>query len=402
VTRVSVVILNRDRVKPLNLVLTALSQQSHREFELVVVTNRPEDVSAHPLAARIKIVAFEAQNISAARNVGVAAAFGDIVAFCDDDAVPEPTWVAQIIAPFSDSKVGAVGGLVRGRNGVSLQWGQVVTDRWGNDSPISGAPTTSVFPADPLCVPKTIGTCCAFRRSALAEVGGFDESFHYFLDETDANRRLVNAGWSIALTTKAEVHHSYASNAHRNTARTPLSLFEIAASKAHFVRQHGDNYDGALARFRQDQEVRLLSMVEAGRIYPSKAQALLQELEAGFEAGRKRTPILQSITSPSGTISPYCEGPAPDHLSITSSIVTRRRRWHRAIEARKRGLIVTVMEVLPSFRMTTVCHLLPGIWRHRGGAWGRTDRAERLITPRTRSSWIEQESQRIKQVRGIQ
>ncbi|MCB2152739.1 MAG: glycosyltransferase, partial [Rhodobacteraceae bacterium] len=57
-----------------------------------------------------------------ARNLGLAAAAGEIVAFIDDDAVPEPRWLARLTAPFADPGIAAAGGFVVGRNGISFQW----------------------------------------------------------------------------------------------------------------------------------------------------------------------------------------------------------------------------------------------------------------------------------------
>ena len=146
---VSVIIPNRDRTRSLARTLAALKRQSLRGFEVVIVSNRAEEITrAIPQARDAIIVPFEPANISRARNAGCAAASGEILAFCDDDAVPEPTWLARLIAPFSRAQVGATGGLVRGRNGVSLQWGFQEVDAFGNDwplprpdAPFTGAPT---------------------------------------------------------------------------------------------------------------------------------------------------------------------------------------------------------------------------------------------------------------------
>jgi GT2 family glycosyltransferase len=43
-----------------------------------------------------------------------------------------------------------------------------------------------------------MGTNCSFRRGALLEVGGFDEEYEYYLEETDLCCRLVDRGWKIA------------------------------------------------------------------------------------------------------------------------------------------------------------------------------------------------------------
>ena len=86
---VSVVIVSRDRC------ILGVSQLYYPRFEVVVVADHASCTALRglPQAAHVKIVEFGEANISAARNAGIANAAGDIIAFIDDDAVPEPTWL---------------------------------------------------------------------------------------------------------------------------------------------------------------------------------------------------------------------------------------------------------------------------------------------------------------------
>ena len=94
---VSVVVVSRHRPAALSLCLTALTLQDHPGFEIVLVAD-PGSVGVRP-DLPIKRVRFDAANISAARNAGVMAAAGEVVAFIDDDAVAEPTWLSRLTAP---------------------------------------------------------------------------------------------------------------------------------------------------------------------------------------------------------------------------------------------------------------------------------------------------------------
>ena len=118
--RVSVVIVSRRRPALLRRCLLGLTQQDLPGFEVVVVAD-PAGIAAVQGFA-VKTVGFDEPNISAARNLGIAQAGGEVVAFIDDDAVPEPTWLSRLTVPFSDPAVIAATGFVRGRNGVSFQW----------------------------------------------------------------------------------------------------------------------------------------------------------------------------------------------------------------------------------------------------------------------------------------
>ena len=135
-TSVSVVIVSRHRPAALTRCLQGIEQLFHSNFEIVVVAD-PGGIAAIDtmgLANRVKLVPFDQANISAARNAGINQAAGDIIAFIDDDAVPEPTWLDQLCAPFCDQDVQAATGFVRGRNGISFQSRAVVVDCLANES----------------------------------------------------------------------------------------------------------------------------------------------------------------------------------------------------------------------------------------------------------------------------
>jgi glycosyltransferase involved in cell wall biosynthesis len=100
-----------------------LSQIDHPNCELIVVADavsRPA-IAKSRLADRIKTVACDVAKISVARNAGVGQAAGNIVAFIDDDAVPEPTWLSHLTSPFTNVSVTAASGFLRSRNGIAFQ-----------------------------------------------------------------------------------------------------------------------------------------------------------------------------------------------------------------------------------------------------------------------------------------
>jgi glycosyltransferase involved in cell wall biosynthesis len=82
--------------------------QSHAEFELLVVDNRPESGGVDSILAgvadpRLRILRQPRRGLSAARNAGLAAAQGDVTAFTDDDAYADPDWLARLLTPFCRS-----------------------------------------------------------------------------------------------------------------------------------------------------------------------------------------------------------------------------------------------------------------------------------------------------------
>src|SRR5690606_355434 len=65
-----------------------------------------------------------------------------------------------------------------------------------------------------------IGTNTSFRRSALIEVGAFDEEIEYYHDESDVCVRLVKSGYKVVQLDRAFVHHKMAPSFRRVHSRT--------------------------------------------------------------------------------------------------------------------------------------------------------------------------------------
>ena len=127
---VSVVVVSHARPDDLRLCLLGLDQLYYPNFEIVVVADKKSAVVVQEFDG-ITLVPFEDNNISTARNLGASSACGQIVAYIDDDAVPEPTWLDHLVAVFGSPDVAAAGGYIIGRNGISLQWSAQSVDEFG-------------------------------------------------------------------------------------------------------------------------------------------------------------------------------------------------------------------------------------------------------------------------------
>lgn len=396
---VSVIVVSRHRAAALHCCLVALSQQDHPNFEVIVVADPEGLAAARATGLALRLVPFDQPNISAARNAGLALAAAPVVAFIDDDATAEPTWLSRLTAPFHDPAVGAATGFVRGRNGISRQWGAAWVDRSGQDHPFELPDAGGIFaPADDRVI-KTQGTNCAFRRDPLLAIGGFDPAFRFYLDEVDVNLRMQVM---TAVVPLAQVVHGFAESARRRADRVPLSLHDIGASTRCLLRRHmPDGHEPAVARLIADQTVRLNALRHARRLSAPQAAALLQSLRDGLEDGRSRPLATLSPIPPATGFAPLPgTGPRPG-LVLAGRIWQAAALRTRAAAAVREGAIVTVFCLSPTARAHQHRFESGGYWVQQGGLFGRAERTGprfRWVTFRKR---IVQELARVAKYRPI-
>lgn len=237
---VSVVICTYNRADGLRATLDCLRQQRYADFEVVVVNGPSTDHTAEVCGEwdSVRLVNNPVANLSVSRNLGIRASAGEIVAFIDDDALPEPAWLEQAIPAFSDPDVVGVGGVVIDHTGMSLQYKYSAANRLGRPE------FTNAAPYDDLCVPGADtfpylqGTNALFRRAALAEIGLFDETFDFYLDETDVCIRLVDAGYRLRQLDGAPVHHKYLPSARRSERKVVTNWYSIVRNHVYFGFRH--------------------------------------------------------------------------------------------------------------------------------------------------------------------
>jgi len=399
VPKVSLVIVSRGRPNQLARLLRSLRFLDYPALEVIVVSDSAPDQEG------VRFVPFAEANISAARNRGLSACAGDIVAFCDDDAVPEPSWLTHLIAPFRDPSVGASGGYVLGRNGISFQWKGRSFDCFGRHEDLdlpSNEPR--IMAGDKTRGIKTEGTNAAFSLAALREIGGFDESFCYYLDETDVNYRLGVAGWKTAIVPLARVHHGYAANAFRRQNRAPKTLFEIGASKACFCVKHAPKpkVKEVLEQFRQLQRKRLIRFMLRGEIEPRDVGHLIATLDAGMAdgAGRGRR---EGVLPPARAAAFL---PFPRATGGQIGVACRPLRWRRVrpkvLALSRRGACVTVLRLSRSGLFHRMRFHDDGYWVQTGGIFGRANRDDRAVRWFTFKARCQVERTRLSDVRPFQ
>jgi GT2 family glycosyltransferase len=404
---VSVVVVSRARPNALVRCLTGLSQLRYPAFEIIVVTDPDsvQKIATLGIADTLKVVTFDRPNISTARNIGIAAAAGDVVAFIDDDAVPEPSWLKFLCAPFAHKQVAAIGGFVRGRNGISFQWQAQTIGVDGHSTALDvDTDRPTVCQPNRSFAVKTQGTNMAFRRSVLVAMGGFDPAFAYFLDEADLNVRLTMAGYATAIAPRAQVHHGFHANDSRTERRVPKDLFEIGASWSVFLRKHCPLplRDTVWKDHQNAEKRRALQHMINGELNPQDVRFLMRRLRDGYAAGAAR-PVekLPPIASAGTPFQPFACARPQDSRLISGRVWQARTLRTKAAEMARQGHVVTLMLLSPTALFHRVQFHPGGYWEHRGGLFGKSDRDSRLFRLWSFRRRIQAETDTIKGLRML-
>ncbi|MGJ8603169.1 MAG: glycosyltransferase family 2 protein [Marivita sp.] len=397
---ISVVVVSHNRPIWLKRCLRAIGQLDYPRFEITVVAC-PDGAGVARNMAVNQIIPFDTANISAARNIGVADASGDVVAFIDDDAVPEPTWLWHLAHGFEDPLVAQAGGTTLGRNGITVQHGAARVGSSGQSAPVAhtGHEPVEITPEQGL-YPRLHGTNMAIRRATILEHGGFDERYAFYLDETDLSFRIAQQAGKTLFVPKAVVHHASGPSQYRDDARTPRSVFEIAASAAVFHKTHCADADTMRAAFLTERRNWILRHMVRGTLPPDRANELIKELAKGYAAGLQRPPQTHRhlVTHDQREVSDR-----PTHTNDVWLVVGPSNRPDILAKARdlvQDGHRVTVFDYDRSARFHRVAYTDAGYWHHTGGIFGREVRTEPLFQKSTQSERIHKTLVRLDGIRA--
>jgi glycosyltransferase involved in cell wall biosynthesis len=196
--KVSVVVCTRNGARTIRDTLAGLGRLEYPNYETIVVDDGSTDDTA--LIARaydVKLITTAPLGLSAARNTGLAAASGEIIAYLDDDAWPDEHWLMYLADAFAHTKHAGIGG----PNIAPLGDGLVAES-------VSRSPgnPTHVLLTDRLAE-HLPGCNMAFRTECLRAIGGFDRQFTIAGDDVDVCWRIQERGWTLGFTAGAMVWH---------------------------------------------------------------------------------------------------------------------------------------------------------------------------------------------------
>jgi GT2 family glycosyltransferase len=283
--RVSVIVCTFNGARTLRECLDGLCALNYPDYEVIVVNDGSTDETAASAARYpVRLITTENMGLSMARNTGLEASTGEIVAYIDDDARPDPDWLQYMVRTCIEGDWAAVGGpnLPPPNDGM-------VADCVAN-SP--GAPT-HVLLSD--CEAEHVPGCnMAIRRSALVRIGGFDPQFRVAGDDVDVCWRLSTHGLKVGFSPAAVVWHH-----RRGSVRAYLrqqsgygeaeALLErkwrLKFNRARHIRWGGHVYGQRLSRD-------LFSPRRCRVYYGSQGSALFQSLYRPASRGLAALPLM--------------------------------------------------------------------------------------------------------------
>ena len=203
--KVSVVVCAYNAADTLVDCLTSLGELTYPRVEIIVVDDGSSDTTAEiaGLYPRVRILDQPNSGLSAARNAGLAAATGEIIAYTDADCRVDPDWLTYLVQPFLTSDVAGVGG----PNVVPAD------DPWVSQcvARAPGGPTHVML--DDRVAEHIPGCNMAFRRDALLAIDGFNPVYLRAGDDVDICWRLQAQKLDIGFAPSALVWHHHRASA---------------------------------------------------------------------------------------------------------------------------------------------------------------------------------------------
>jgi glycosyltransferase involved in cell wall biosynthesis len=275
--KVSVVVCSYNGSRTIRDTLEGLRALDYPSYEVIVVNDGSTDATPQ-IAAEYDVTLISTSNrgLSEARNTGWKRASGQIVAYIDDDAYPDAHWLRYLAYTFMTTDYVGVGG----PNIAPAEDGPIADC-------VANAPGGPVHVLINDTEAEHIPGCnMAFRRDALASIGGFDPRYRAAGDDVDVCWRLQERGWKIGFHAGAvDWHHR------RGSIRT------------YWRQQQGYGKAEALLEEKWPERYNVLGHYAwSGRLYGKGLTAALRARGPKIYGGRWGQAPFQSLYEPAPNI----------------------------------------------------------------------------------------------------
>ena len=210
--------------------LESLGRQTLRDWEVIVIDNSGKNlVSRDALPANARVIA-NARNVGfgAAVNQGIEASSAPYVATLNDDAVAHPEWLEALVHALARRPdAGMAASQVRMFGEERLDSAGMLVARDGSSKQRGHGRAPDAFPvAEEAFFPS--GSAALYRRKMLDEVGGFDDRFFLYCEDTDLGLRARWAGWKCLYVPEAVVEHHYS---HSAGGASPVKAYYVERNR---------------------------------------------------------------------------------------------------------------------------------------------------------------------------
>lgn len=196
--KISVVVCSYNGSATIRDTMEGLKDLPYPDYEVIVVNDGSTDATPQIVGEyAAKLISTENRGLSNARNTGYQTASGEIVAYIDDDAYPDPHWLHYLAMTYLSTDFVAVGG-----PNIAPAGDGPIADCVANapGGPVQVLLTDTVAEHIPGCN-------MSFRKSALEKIGGFDARYRAAGDDVDACWRVQEQVGLIGFHPAALVWH---------------------------------------------------------------------------------------------------------------------------------------------------------------------------------------------------
>lgn len=199
----------------------ALGEQTWRDTDVVIVDNSGRGLARQRVPARPRLTVIDSpRNLGygAAINWGVQRSHAPYILALNDDTIPHPEFLERLVTALeTQPQAGMAAPQIRRHRQPALDSAGMLLCPDGSSKQRGEGESPQRF-STPEEVLLPSGCAALYRRTMLEEVGGFDEDFFLYCEETDLGLRARWAGWTCPYVPTAVVEHRYSHSAGRASA----------------------------------------------------------------------------------------------------------------------------------------------------------------------------------------
>jgi len=213
--------------------LDSLARQNLRDFEVVVIDNSGSGAAAACAASGVRVIQ-NPRNVGfgAAINQAMRASVAPYLATLNDDAVAHSGWLEALVRAIERRPdAGMCASQVRFYGETRLDSAAMLVAPDGSSKQRGHGKPPEDFPVEEETLFPS-GSAALYRRAMLDELGGFDDSFFLYCEDTDLGLRARWAGWKCLYVPLAVVEHHYS---HSAGGASPLKAYYVERNRLYVL-----------------------------------------------------------------------------------------------------------------------------------------------------------------------